>query len=271
MKSDNTPKPIYIGLVTAYLTILAPILAFVFSHDQLKTYYDQTYEIVLFVIVLFILPFIVMWLYNYCLNKYNFKMLKKRKLSAFIIEKHEVSIDISKKGKLAHYFTNTVFSKAGKAKDSNYESRIMVESGTIHPTSFLNCSQILNDTKNLLQIYYTDQTSQLNNYKAIVTEQDKFLTFSAVLKNVFTNKQESWDLIPLHYCRNYNLQIILPKKEKLKSTAIFKVETINGKEVETKIYKISPITTKENGRYKIIMQIVDYDYPELIRLKWEIY
>ncbi|MGQ3014641.1 MAG: hypothetical protein ACT6QS_13105 [Flavobacteriales bacterium] len=100
----------------------------------------------------------------------------------------------------------------------------------------------------------------------MVKRTGKFLIFSAVLKNAFVQKTEFWDLIPLHYCKDYNLQVTLPAGAVLKNAGVYKVDAM-GK--ETELENIPVIKMRDDGRDKILVSIADYFYTETFRVRWE--
>lgn len=112
---------------------------------------------------------------------------------------------------------------------------------------------------------YVDHTSGLNNYPNLIKQHNKFLIYTALLKDTFLTKNESWDILPKHYNMNCCLEIILPKGTKPISAEVCKLDNEGQEQVFEHIY---PIIHFQHGRYKIIMQIVDYDYGETLRLKW---
>ena len=214
--------------------------------------------------IFIIAPIVIPFVYPY-IRKIR---LRSRKLSSTIIERQEIVIDIFKKGKKANYKEIVTFHKVAKDDKALMEMRV---SGTIKPISGLNCDYNLNTVKNSVILDYKDYTASLNKYSPLLNKHKKFLMFTAILNNAFIAKVEYWDLLPKHYCKDYELQIILPKKAKFKLADIFKVVLdSNGKEKEELINEIRPIISFENERTKIIMKIIDFDYGELIRLRWEV-
>jgi hypothetical protein len=236
------------------------------GEDYLKktfTNYD-TFKIIfiIFGVIIIIVPLIAPPIYDY-INK---KTLKKRKLSSIIIENQDIIIDIIDNGKVASFYEKIVFYKLGKNNNEHFTTKAVV-SGTIEDISSLNCFYNLNHEKNKVTISYVNNTSKLNTYPSIIKGKDKFLIFSAVFRDTFISKSEYWDLLPIHYCISYNLQISLPEGSKIESAKIFKISEDN---LEIEITDINPIIIMENGRPRILMQIIDYDYGEVVRLRWKL-
>lgn len=210
---------------------------------------------------LIIAPLIAPYIYE----KVNARILRKRKLSSIIIERQEIIIDIIDAGKKASYFNKIQIHNINK-KDSDFNTKLEI-TGNIDPASIyaLNCFYKL-ENGNKLTVSYKNSSDKLNDYSPIINGQDKCLIYSATLLNAFTNKIENWDLFPIHYCIKSTMKITLPENEAIKWVKFFKI--IDGKEVEED--SISPIVVSKNNRQQIILQIVNYDYAELLRLKWEL-
>jgi len=214
-------------------------------------------------VILIIGPFVFPVIYSWVLVA----LLKQRKFNGIIIDCEEIQIDIMDNGKVASYFNKVAFSKIGK--NSQFISYTTV-SGEIEEIKALNCYYSLNSEKKKMTLSYVNNIRKLNNYKSITADkgQEKFLMISAILKNTFTEKIENWDILPYNYCVQYNLEITLPKKAKLIWAKIF---TVSESGVESEIDEIVPIVVIHNGRVKLILQVVNYDYGETLRLKWAIY
>lgn len=212
-------------------------------------------------LVLIISPIVAPYIYE----KINARILRKRKLSNIIIEKQEINIDITDFGKKASYYNKIQIHSIGK-NNSDFTTKLEI-TGSIQTNSIyaLNCFYKL-ENGNKLIVSYKNTTDKLNDYSPIINGQDKCLIYSAILNDTFLNKTENWDLFPIHYCIKSTLKITFPENEVLKWVKFLKV--IDGKEVDDDT--ISPIVITENNRQKIILQIVNYDYAELLRLKWEL-
>lgn len=198
-------------------------------------------------------------------EKINARILRKRKLSNIIIEKQEINIDITDTGKKASYYNKIQIHSIGK-NNNDFITKLEI-TGSIQTNSIyaLNCFYKL-ENENKLIVSYKNSDDKLNDYSPIINGQDKCLIYSAVLNDTFLNKIENWDLFPIHYCIKSTLRITFPENDIIKWVKFLKV--IDGKEVEDD--SISPIVITENNRQKIILQIVNYDYAELLRLKWEL-
>lgn len=140
--------------------------------------------------------------------------LERRNLSNIIIERQDVIIDITGNGEDASYYERLCFYKIGK-NYNHYLTKLIV-TGTIDSDSIhcLNCFYNLNNEKNRLTISYVNNTKKLNDYTSLVKGNEKFLLYSAKIKNSFTNEEESWDLLPRNYCIFYNLSFSFPEEKK---------------------------------------------------------
>lgn len=95
----------------------------------------------------------------------------------------------------------------------------------------------------------------------------KFLMYSAKIKDTFIDAKESWDLYPRNDWIFYNLSILFPKGKKILYARVYKKIGDHFLELED----IRPIIISEHNRHKIILQIVDYDYGDLLSLRWKLY
>lgn len=266
MSSNN-----FLSKLGTYLPIAAVgvlTISYATGEKEFKDFFSEN-KIVSCIIggMFIVLPLIIPIIYN----KINSYRLIKRNLTNIIVNFHEIIVDINDGGKKAFYYEKVIFGKLGEKKNHLSNACMTMEvGGKILPQSALNCSYNLNTGKNVVQIEYVNNSVTLNKYDSIVKKQDKFLIFTAILKDSFTNNTEYWDLIPRHYCKDYNLHIILNSNTTLKKCGIYKINNPGPNETETLINKIPPIISHENGRTKITMKLVDYDYGEQIRLKWQI-
>jgi len=193
-------------------------------------------------------------------------ILNKRKFSQTIIEKQDLTLDIYEDGKKTYFSQKVVFCRIGRRRKDNFEGNIRAGSGTITPMSALNCSYSLNLDKKLLEFEYTDHPIA-SRKSLFLKRHHKFLMFTSIFHDTFTSKEEFWELIPKHYCKNYTLEVILPKGQKLKSASIVKiVDNTNSVEIP----HLQPMLSQSNGREKIIMQIIEYDQADKLKLTWEI-
>lgn len=142
----------------------------------------------------------------------------------------------------------------------------LIVSGTIdcriHTT---NCFYNLNDEKNKLTISYVNHKSGLNNYSSLIKSSEKFLAYSAVIRDSFTEEEETWDLYPTHYCIFFNLSISLPEDKRLIYAKLYKKSGNDFIESED----ISPIIVTENRRSRLLLQIADYDYGDYLSIRWK--
>lgn len=215
-----------------------------------------------FGVALILIPLIAPAIYK----RISLVTLKRRNLSNIIIERQDVIIDITGKGEDASYYERLCFYKIGK-NYNHYLTKLIV-TGTIDSDSIhcLNCFYNLNNEKNRLTISYVNNTKKLNNYSSLVKGNEKFLVYSAKIKDSFINEEESWDLLPRNYCIFYNLSFAFPEGKKILYAKLYKKTGNDFEELED----ISPIIITENNRHKLILQIVDYDYGDLLSLRWKL-
>lgn len=94
-------------------------------------------------------------------------ILKQRNLSNIIIERQDVVIDITRKGKRASYFERLCFYRIGK-NYNQYLSKLIVtgiiESDSIHCQ---NCFYNLNNEQNKLTISYVNNSKKLNSLPSL--------------------------------------------------------------------------------------------------------
>lgn len=186
-------------------------------------------------------------------------------MSDIIVEKQEITIDIIENGRIANYFEKVIFYRIGGKSNNHYNTFIIVD-GTVEDIYASNCLYKLDKEKKEVMISYRNDSYKLNKYPRLIKGRDKFFIFSATFKDTFTNAEtEYWDLTPMHYCINFTLQVNLPKGTNIKWVKVFTISE-DGKEEATSA--ISPIVYMENGRQKILLHIVDYDYSEVVRVKW---
>ncbi|MBL0913548.1 MAG: hypothetical protein IBJ09_14370 [Bacteroidia bacterium] len=194
----------------------------------------------------------------------NLYILRKKRFSNILIEKQEVVIDISGDGSSAGFYQKVIFRRLSRTGTACFRNHVTVD-GIIEPLSHFNCSYVLNASRDQITLFYRDQAGK-DRY-GMVKRTGKFLIFSAVLKNAFVQETEFWDLVPLHYCKDYNLQITLPAGTILKSAGVYKVDA-TGK--ETELENIPVIKMRQDSRDKMIVSIADYFYTETFRVRWEI-
>lgn len=252
------------GSILSIITFAAGIIIYAFDKTILERFFKE-HKIWAVAIGsgLVALPFIILFVTKWI----NIIILKKRKLSNIIIEKQEVIIDITNKGKKASYYERLCFYRLGKDNKNQYVTKLNV-SGKIDSKNIYtsNCFYNLNNDKNRITISYVNNAKKLNQYSSIVKENGKFLVYSAILKNTFLEEEESWDLYPINYCMFYNMQISFPKGKRIAYAKLYKKVGQDLLEIED----INPVITTENNRAKLILQLVDYDYGDFLSLRWKL-
>jgi|GEM_PF-1320740 len=270
MKPTLSPGPKNLfDLIASYVSIASVgllILGLAFGDDLFQSFFRKNKVLAILIAAFFILmPFFISRIYGWI----SFYVLKRRKLGSIIIEKQDITVDITDDGATASFYEKLTFHKIGKRSNNHFISTIEV-SGTIEEIHTTNCFYKLNPEKNKASISYVNSSSKMNKYASLVKKADKFWALSATLKGTFTQSEESWDLIPGYYCINYKLQIVLPTGKQLIYARIYRIDSDADSAVsETRLYDITPVLTKEHGRHKIILHISNYDYGERFRLKWK--
>lgn len=205
---------------------------------------------------------IILYSYDYLKLKY---IVFKGKLSGFILEKHQLVIDISDDaGKKATIYQKIFFHKFSNNNKEQYLLNLSV-SGTIDAKSIqtLNCFYTLDADQKSLNLSYVNNMKKLNKIPNFFKENDRFLFFYANLDDTFTNKNESWDIDVHHLCQDYNLQIIFPKNKNLRNVKFLKITN------ELKLFDgIQPIIIKSEEIQKIELQIMNFDKNDKYRVTW---
>ncbi len=261
-----------IKVLSSYLPIAGVgflLLAFAFGNNSVREFFTNHKIIAIICAAIMILS--PLWI-PFILNIIGGLILKRRNLGRIIIERQDIFVDITDAGATANFYEKLTFHKIGRFFNNHFVSTISVDGdATIENICTTNCYCSLNHEKNRASISYVNSMSKLNTYPNLVKKADRFWALSATLKNTFTQKEESWDLIPDHYCINYNLHLTLPIGQKVKSANLYRItRDHNLNQIETPIKGIHPIVTIEHGRQKIILHLTNYDYGELLRLKWSI-
>lgn len=251
------------GSILSILTVAIGIVIYSFDKTLLEKFFGEhkVWAIVL-ASSLIALPVLVLFI----TQRINRFILKKRKLSNIIIERQDVIIDILGNGEDASYFERMCFYKIGKI-NNQYQAKLRVsgkiDSDSIHAA---NCFYNLNHERTILTIFYINNKKKLNNYPSLIKSREKFLMYSATLKDTFTADEEYWDLLPVNYCLFYNITIIFPKGKQVEYAKLYK--KIDEKLIE--LEDLSPIIVRENSRMKLILQISDYDYGDCLSLRWKL-
>ncbi len=74
----------------------------------------------------------------------------------------------------------------------------------------------------LSPIFYSNNKKKLNNYPSLIKTDEKFLMYSATLKDTFIAAEEYWDLLPRNYCMFYNITILFPEGKKVVYARLYK-------------------------------------------------
>lgn len=253
-------------LVISYASIASVgvlILGLTFGDDLFRTFFSNNKVLAVSIAAFFILmPFFISCIYGW-IRSY---ILKRRNLGSIIIEKQDITIDITEGGATASFYEKLTFYKIGRRLNNHSISDIEV-SGTIEDIHTTNCFYKLNPEKNKASISYIN-SSAMSKYPNLVKKADKFWALSATLKNTFTQREESWDLIPGYYCISYKLQIVLPGDKRVLSAYVYRIDTDAGNQ-EIRLNDITPVLIREHGRHKIILHISNYKYGERLRIKWK--
>ncbi|MDR7209577.1 hypothetical protein [Flavobacterium piscis] len=269
MKFSQKVKDIFdiVRAISSYIAILlfSFALYFAYSANSIKTEDIPKYlfpfgKIV--AIFLVSLPF-VLYLYDIIKIKY---IIFRGKLSGFILEKHQLIIDISDSdGKNATFYQKIFFHKFSNNNKEQYLSNLSV-SGTINAKSIqtLNCFYSLDSDQKSLNLSYVNNMKKLNKVPNFFKENDRFLIFYAHLENTFIDKKESWDIDVHNLCQDYNLQIFLPENKGVDNVKFLRVTNNEEKLVDN----IQPIVIKLNNRYKIELQIMNFDKNDKYRVTW---
>lgn len=251
------------GSILSILTIVITIVVFAFD----KTLFEKIFKenkiwALVLVTVIITLP-VLFIIVSRSIDRF---ILKKRKLSNIVIERQDVIIDIIGNGEDASYFERMCFYKIGKI-NNQYQAKLRVsgkiDSESIHSS---NCFYSLNHEKTALTIFYIDNDKKLNNYPSLIKNRERFMMYSATLKNTFVGEEEYWDLLPANYCLFYNITIIFPVGKQVEHAKLYK----KNDDRLTIIEDLSPIIVRENDRIKLILQISDYDYGDCLSLRWKL-
>jgi hypothetical protein len=269
MKLSQKVKDIFdiIRAISSYIAILlfSFALYFAYSTDNIKIEEIPKYLFPfakLVAIFLVSLPFL---LYTYDIIKIKY-IIFRGKLSGFILEKHQIVIDITdSEGKNATFYQKIFFHKFSNNNKEQYLSKLTV-SGTIDAKSIqtLNCFYSLDADQKRLNLSFVNNMKKLNKVSNFFKENDRFLILYANLENTFTNANESWDIDVRNLCQDYNLQILLPENRSVTNVKFIKVT--DGTDVL--VDSIQPIVVKVGNRFKIELHIMNFDKNDKYRVIW---
>jgi hypothetical protein len=268
MKLSQKIKDIFdiIRALSSYLSILiiAFGLYFTYSIGSLDISKIPSHLLTfgkIIAIILIFSPFIL-YFYDWLKLKY---IIYRGNLSGYIIEKHEVVIDIyHKKGKYADVHQKIFFHKFSNKSKEQFISKLEVSGKIIAKTiQCLNCFHTLNREQNNLKISYVNSMGKLNKTSNFFKENDKFLISYMTLKDSFVNEEESWDMDIKNLCQDYTLEIIMPKNKKVKYANFIRVNS-----PDEIIKDIQPIVVKYNDRFKIVLRVMNFDKNESFKLIW---
>lgn len=269
MKLSQKVKDIFdvVRAVSSYIAILlfSFALFFAYSADNIKLEDVPKYLFPFAKIVAIFLVSLPFVLYVYDIIKIKY-IIYRGKLSGFILEKHQLIIDINDpQGKNATFYQKIFFHKFSNNNKEQYLSNLTV-SGTINAKSIqtLNCFYSLDADQKSLNLSFVNNMKKLNKVSNFFKENDRFLILYADLENTFTNKNESWDIDVHNLCQDYNLQILIPENCSVSNVKFFKVTDGNKILVEG----IQPIVMKVNNRFKIELQIMNFDKNDKYTVTW---
>lgn len=269
MKLSQKVKDIFdiVRALSSYIAILLFSFAifFAYSADSIKIEDVPKYLFPfgkIAAIILVSLPFV---LYVFDIVKIKYIIFRGR-LSGFILEKHQIIIDITDpQGKNATFYQKIFFHKFSNNNKEQYLSNLSV-SGTINAKSIqtLNCFYSLDADQKSLNLSFVNNMKKLNKVSNFFKENDRFLILYANLENTFTSKNESWDIDVHNLCQDYNLQILLPENSSVSNVKFYKLT--NG--TQLLVEGIQPIVIKIRNRFKIELQIMNFDKNDKYRVTW---
>ena len=259
-----------IRAVSSFITIFLASFALFFSYaissitvDSIPFYVLVICKIVAVILVLF--PF-VLYFKDRIILRY---IIITRKLSGYIIEKQEVTIDITtQSGDKANIYQKIFFHKFNNKTKNPYLTKIDV-GGKILADSIqtINCYYKLNFDQNSLEVSYVNKMEKLNKAGNFFKENDKFLILYATLLNTFDNsREEFWDMNVQNLCQDYSIEIIIPSPKRFEAARFYK---LNGN-IEEIVNDIQPLIIEDNGRQKITLRIMNFDNSEKYRIKWSL-